>query len=372
MLNDNLRVALVTPNLNVGGAERLLVELVSSWRELDKCVQPCVYSFKDGPIRSDLQRIGCLVSLYPVLYRINPLTIRWLANVLRRDRIQVVHLHLPLAGFYGRLAARLLNLPILYTEHNVWEVYNSFSRFINKATYFLNTHVVAVSNEVLRSIIRNSKYPMNKITRIYNGIRPMPDFYRKTYKKMRQRLGLCDNGFILGCIANLHWRKGHRFLLEALHKLVNKHQEVQCVFIGRDDGEGPLLYRLADKLGIKHHVHWLGYRPDARELLFALDVFVIPSLYEGLPVAIIEAMDAGLPVIATRVGGNPELVIHGETGFLVEPGNAEELAIAISSLMADPIKRFQMGEAAKIRMRKEFTADQMGKKYFELYNSLIN
>jgi glycosyltransferase involved in cell wall biosynthesis len=243
---------------------------------------------------------------------------------------------------------------------------------MNRATYFLNTYVVAVSDAVLASIRRHSSYPLAKLTRIYNGIRPRNDVDQGIRGRLRQELHLSDDTFIVGNVANLHPRKGHKFLLQALRVLVNEGLKVHCVVIGRDDGEGSALRRLAKELGLEGFVHCLGYRQDARTLLAAFDAFVLPSLFEGLPVALIEAMDAGLPIVATRVGGNPELVVDGETGFLVEAGSAEKLAMAISALLADPIKRYQMGEAAKIRMRRDFTADQMATRYVELYKSLVH
>jgi glycosyltransferase involved in cell wall biosynthesis len=303
-------------------------------------------------------------------FRINPLLIPWLIRNLKRDKIQLLHLHLPRAGFYGRFAAKLLSLPVLYTEHNLWESYVPFSRFLNRITYFLNNHVVAVSDAVQTSIRNHSHYPTDRQTRIYNGIPLYNEIQPDRRFGLRQDIGLHERTIIAGTIANLHPRKGIQFLLYALHHLLDEFPNLHCVIIGRDDGEEANLRRIVTQLGIENHIHWLGYRPDARHLLPMFDVFVLPSLFEGLPIALLEAMDAGLPVIATRVGGTPEVVVNGETGLLVDPGDVPALAISLRSLLVDSHKREQMGDAGRRRVREEFTIDRMAKRYAELYFNL--
>jgi L-malate glycosyltransferase len=368
---DRVNVALVISDLHAGGAERLLVDMVSAWRQQGEPITPHVYTLRDGPIRDELESQGCAVSSSPVLHRINLLVIPWLVRSFIQDHIHLAHLHLPRAGFYGRLAASMTWLPVLYTEHNLCEIYNPLSRFLNQSTYFLNSHVVAVSDAVLTSVRRHSRYSPIKLTRVYNGISLGNGMIPTNRFSARKNLNMPNDALIVGTIANLHPRKGLRFLLHAVSLLLEEFPDLHCVIIGRDDGEGDTLCRIAHQLYIEHHVHILGYRKNARQLLSAFDVFALPSLYEGLPVALIEAMAAGLPIVATRVGGNPELIIHGQTGLLVEPENVANLAVSIRSLLIDPGQRAQMGEAAQIRMKTEFTVESMAKRYAELYQALV-
>ena len=295
-----------------------------------------MYTLRDGPIRDELEAQGCAVSSSPGLHRINLLVIPWLVRSFIRDHIHLAHLHLPRAGFYGRLAASMSWLPVLYTEHNLWEIYHPVSRFLNQSTYFLNSHVVAVSDAVLTSVRRHSRYSPTKLTRVYNGILLGNGMIPTHRLSIRKHLNVPNDAPIVGTIANLHPRKGLRFLLHAVSLLLEEFPDLHCVIIGRDDGEGDLLCRIAQQLCIEQHVHMLGYRKNARQLLSAFDIFALPSLYEGLPVALIEAMAAGLPIVATRVGGNPELIMHGQTGLLVEPENVADLAASIRSLLIDP------------------------------------
>ncbi len=369
-MEDSLRLGLVISDLHIGGAERLLVDMVSVWGQQGEPITPHVYAFRDGPIRSELEAQGCSVSISSGTLRINPLLIPWLVKNFMRDKIQLVHLHLPRAGFYGRLAAKPLGLPVLYTEHNLWEMYVPLSRFLNRSTYFINSNVVAVSDAVQASISRNSHYSTERLTRVHNGISPWDDALPEKRVAMRKDIGLHEQSVIIGTIANLHVRKGIRFLLYSLHHLIDEFPNLHYIIIGRDDGEWTNLQQVISELHIESHIHWLGYRPDARKLLPLLDIFVLPSLSEGLPVALLEAMDAGLPVIATKVGGTPEVVVDGETGFLVEPGNITALANSIRSLLVDSDRRALVGHAAKKRVREKFTVDRMARKYAELYFNL--
>jgi glycosyltransferase involved in cell wall biosynthesis len=269
------------------------------------------------------------------------------------------------------LAASISWLPVLYTEHNLLEIYHPVSRFLNQSTYFLNSHVAAVSDAVLTSVRRHSRYSPTKLTRVYNGI-ALDNEMTPTHRcSVRNDLNVPHDAPVVGTIANLHPRKGLRFLLHAASLLLEGFPDLHCVIIGRDDGEGDLLCSIAQQLCIEQHVHMLGYRKNARQLLAAFDVFALPSLYEGLPVAVIEAMAAGLPIVATRVGGNSELIVHGQTGLLVEPENVADLATSIGSLLINPGQRAQMGKAAQIRMKTEFTVESMAKRYAELYQALI-
>jgi glycosyltransferase involved in cell wall biosynthesis len=369
-MKDKIRVALVIPDLHIGGAERLLVDMVSTWQQQGEPIKGYVYSFKGGPIRDELEAKGCSVSLSPGSYRINPLIILWLVWNFIKDSIQIVHLHLPRAGFYGRLAACILRRPILYTEHNLWEMYSPVSRFLNKITYFLNTQVVTVSDAVMASVRRHSSYPAARLTRIYNGISPNNEPALGKQLCACEDIDLPDDAMVVGTIANLHRRKGLKFLLYAIKSLLEEFPNLHCVIIGRDDGEGTKLRHIAQELRINRNVHWLGYRSDARRFVPAFDIFVLPSLFEGMPIVLIEAMTTGLPIVATRVGGNPEIINHGETGLVVEPGDASCLGNAIRVLLIDPSKRAELGNAAKERMRTEFTIDRTARSYAELYKSL--
>lgn len=372
-MSNRINVALVISDLHAGGAERLLVDLVAEWRQQDAPITPHVYALADGPIRGELEAQGCVVSASPVPNRMNPLVVPWLARAFFKDRMHVAHLHLPRAAFYGRLAATLSCLPVLYTEHNLWEIYHPVSRFLNQSTYFLNSHVATVSDAVLTSVRRHSRYSPAKLTRVYNGIAQSHGMPRAQQRRsILKALDIPDEAPIVGTIANLHPRKGLKFLLYATERLLAEFPNLHWLVIGRDDGEGEVLNSLIAQRNLECHVHVLGYQKHARHFLSAFDVFVLPSLVEGLPVALIEAMDAGLAIVATRVGGNPELIQHEQSGLLVEPEDVSELYTAIRSLLLDPVRRTQMGQAGQRRMKTEFTIESMAKQYAVLYQTLAS
>lgn len=365
-----LRVGFVLPDLRLGGAERLVVDMVEAWRRCGEAIEPRFYAFRDGPVRDALRELGCTVTLAPSCRRVNPTLVPWLARRLRVDRIRLVHAHLPRAGVYARLAGQIVGVPVVYTEHSLWSLHHPLSALLNRLTYGLNAHVVAVSAAVRKSI-GPGLLPPERLTVVHNGVPPRNMATPGSRSRVREALGLAPTALVLGSVANLHARKGLEHLLTAIVRLVEEFPCLHWLAVGRDDGEGGRLDRMAHDAGIARRLHRVGFRFDARDLLPALDVFVLPSLFEGLPVALIEAMEAGLPSVVTRVGGSPELVVHGETGLIVDPGDPEQLASALRLLLADADRREQMGRRARQRAHAEFSIEAVASRYSTLYRSII-
>jgi glycosyltransferase involved in cell wall biosynthesis len=159
--------------------------------------------------------------------------------------------------------------------------------------------------------------------------------------------------------------------IQALASLVAGAPDIHLCLVGRDDGEGPKLRRAAADLGVASRVHFLGYQADARALLPGFDIFTLPSLCEGQPIALLEAMDAGLPVVASNVGGIPEVVEHGVTGFLAPSGDAQALAAHLLTLSLDPRLRASMGRAGREKVRRDHDIGRTANEYAGLYRMLL-
>ncbi|MDQ3990691.1 MAG: glycosyltransferase [Actinomycetota bacterium] len=365
---ERLSVGILMSDLRTGGAERVVVDTVAGWREMDAPVAVTVITLRDGELRGPLERLGVRVVHSPVRGRMDPRTPIWLRSVLRRDPFDLVHAHHPRVAILARIVAGRAGPPLLYTEHNVLESYHPITRWLNALTYRANARVTTVSGAVLRSVRGHVRYPAARLSVIPNGIdtgRPL-----LPRAEARAALGFEESDLLVGTVANLRPQKGLDVLVRALATVAADFPGLRAVVLGRDDGEGERLRDLAGALGVSDRVRWEGYRRDARELLPALDLYVVASRAEGSSLAILEAMDAGLPVVATAVGGNPEAVSHGTTGLIVRPERPPELAAAMRTLLADPGRRARMGAAGRARIADGFGARAMSRRYLDLYRAV--
>lgn len=286
-----------------------------------------------------------------------------LKKFLKRIKPDVLHLHTSHAHTLGLLAGRLAKVEkIISTRRMDFPTSGFFSRL----KYTKVDKIVAIS-EVVKEILIRSGIEKEKITVIYSTIN-CEDFSGKS--NLREGLGLPQDTPILGTVGSLVNIKGHKYLFEAMVKIKEEFPQVRLLVVG----EGPLeekLKKLAEKLGLESVIIFTGFRKDIPEILGILDVFVLASLKEGLGVSLLEAASYGLPIVATNVGGIPEVVKDGITGFLVPPKDSKTLAEKIIYLLAHPEEAQKMGENGKEWIRKNFSVEKMVNKYATLYESLM-
>jgi glycosyltransferase involved in cell wall biosynthesis len=243
---------------------------------------------------------------------------------------------------------------LVHTEHNVWERYRFLTYWANLITYSRNRSVIAVSESVAQSIRRPGPLglaPMPSVGVIVHGI-DIDLMYpcQERRKAARATLGLDDTHMVIGTVGNFTAKKDQKVLLRAAAVLLPRLTSLRIVLVGT----GPLeesLRQLAEHLGLTNHVLFAGSRGDVPEILPAFDVFTLTSRFEGLSIALLEAMATGLPCVATRVGGVPEIVVDEETGILVPAGDVAAVAGALERLLGDPVARARMGDAARARAR---------------------
>jgi len=295
-----------------------------------------------------------------------------LARLLRREGADVVHTHtLAAANVLGRVSARLAAVPVishLHIENNFRPATRLLIRSFDNATARLCARLVAVSEDTRRSYERQGYPGGGRIEVVYNGVeldggKPAAD--------VRSELGIPPGVPLVGEVARLCDVKGQRELIEAIASV----PEARLVLVGVDLERGGAfqaeLEREAERLGVRDRVAFAGRRDDAAELLGQLDVVALPSSTEGLPVVLLEAMARRRAVVATPVGGTPELVADGETGLLVPPRDPRALAEAIRRLLADPELRGRMGEAGHRRVAERFSAEEMCRRVLELYDEVV-
>jgi len=267
---------------------------------------------------------------------------------------------------------RLNKVPIIITSRRNINIGGKWRELLMRLTSGLDDKVIAVCEAVRQAEIVSSKIPAEKVVTIYNGIDPLPftSVSIEAARKIRNALGIRDDELVLGAIGRLEPQKGFFDLISSLAHIKAKFNSVRLLIIG----EGELRDSL--ELQINNHnlsgtIKFTGLRNDVPEILTAIDVFVSPSLWEGLPNVVLEAMAAGKPVVATSVGGTPEVIVDGETGLVVPPRNPEALASVIIRLLKNPELRTKMGRAGKERVLKQFSILRMVTKTQQLYKELM-
>ncbi len=240
-----------------------------------------------------------------------------------------------------------------------------------RLAYQLADQVFCVSHQLKDLFARRTGFAEHKIGVIHNGVdtqRFFPDSAART--RVRQELGLSDNDFLIGCVGNLTPVKDHQTVLEAVREFAKERQSWRLIVLGK----GPELPKLESFLNAypewKHRVSFPGRSNSVPALLNAMDVYVLSSLAEGISNSLLEAMATGLPVIATHVGGNPEVVVDGESGLLFPVGDGRKLAESLRLLAGRPDLRVELGRQALRRIRTSFCLDSMVRQYEELYESL--
>ena len=304
-----------------------------------------------------------------------------LARIIRKEGINLVHSHTPLGGvILSRLGGWLAGVPVI-THTHTWDFINP-NPFVKQYQFILSwitsrlfcAKVIAVSESVKKEIIKQG-VTANKIAVIYNGIDLDGGRYSKTPIEIRKEFGLKENQYIIGEVARLCIDKGQCILIKAMQKVVKKNPDTIFMIIGEDlerAGEYEKeLKVLASDLHIRQHIIFVGYRSDITELINAFDLFVLPSFVEGLSVVILEAMAAKKPVITTSVGGNPEIVIDGETGTLIPPEDPDKLAEAIIYHLENPEISKKMGEMGYERVGIYFSLSQMLDKVMNIYKEVL-
>jgi glycosyltransferase involved in cell wall biosynthesis len=366
-------VVYFTDTIGFGGAEQALLGLMSGlnrdeWRPmLMHHSAPGVALLLKGATR-----LG--VELWPVPRmpegREGAARLWSFARDLRRLRPDVFHAHLtwPLACKFGLAGAIMARVPaIVATVHLFVEFPLDLSICVQQRLIAAGVgRYLAVSHHVAQRLLKKLPWPVWKMQVIYNSVAATADGRSPIDPPRTRSIDQTDRPVVL-TVARLDEQKGHRYLLEAAAQV----PEAQFVLAG----DGPLRASLeaqAQSLGLEGRVRFLGYRTDIPDLLASCDVFVLPSLYEGLPLSILEAMSAGKPVIATQIGGTDEAVIADETGLLVPPAAPAALAAAIRSVLVDRPWAQRLGQAGRARVEREFSAATMIQRVTKVYAELLS
>jgi glycosyltransferase involved in cell wall biosynthesis len=294
-----------------------------------------------------------------------------LRSLVRREGIDLVHAHSPVAAAGARVALGR-RTRVVYTEHNVWTRYHRATYAANLASFPRNDHVFAVSDEVRASVRYPGPLrllPMPPVETLHHGLDPAAVAAWGGADGVRAELGIPEDAPVVGNIANFKAAKDHATLLRAAVLVRQERPDVRFLLVGQGPLE-PEVRRLAGELGLDGAVVFAGFRTDAQRLAAGFDVFTLSSTYEGLPIALVEAMALGLPSVVTRVGGTPEVLADGAQGLLVPPRDPAALAGGLLRLLGDPQLRGRMGAAARARAA-DFDIRKAIRRMEQVYGDLL-
>jgi glycosyltransferase involved in cell wall biosynthesis len=364
----SLRIALALETSGPGGAENVVVRLAAALRERGD--QPIVATLEPGWMTERVEALGIPVWIVPQRPGFDFAWVFRFARELSRARIDVLHSHEFAMNSFGSAAALLARVPAISTIHGRnWVSDRPRRAFAYRMLRRLGVPVVAVSEDLAGFLVERLGIPRERLALVHNGI-PLPDATPSGARSARRSaaraaLAIPADRSLVVAVGNLYPVKDHATLLRALARL----PDARVAIAGRGAEEQPLR-QLAVELGLADRVHLLGLRDDVGTVLAAGDVFVQPSLSEGLPLAVLEAMASGLPVVATRVGGVHEAVADGTTGFLVPPGDPAALAAALARVLESPDRGAALGSAGRARVEAEFSVARMADHYRSLYAAL--
>ena len=343
--------------LSVGGLELMVVRLATEMVCRGHGVTICCYD-REGELVPLARKAGIGVELVPRKPGLDAGYIRRLAVWLKRKAPDVLHMHNSTAFFYGTLAGRLAGVPcLIFTEHDGVFPRRRLLRLANRILLRRVTHAVAVSEAVRELWCRHDGLDPARVKVVANGV---PDTFPKQAPRHHQ-----GGSLRIGSVGRLSHEKGMDVLVEAFAEVRAKQPGAELALVG-DGIERPALAQRVAELALDGSVHLLGTRHDVPDLLAGFDIFVLPSRSEGLPLAVLEAMAARLPIVATRVGGIPEAITDGETGLLVPAECASALAAAILRLAEDAGLRESFGCAARRRFEQRYTLQTMVDTYERL------
>lgn len=360
-----IRVTTMVDSLLAGGAERVAVELACAL-DRERFESHVLVTRDDGPLREVLERAGVP---FTILGRTDALDLRpW--RVAHRHLVEdadVLHSHKFGSNAWGALLARTARVPLVVHEHNFSQEPSRSRRLIDRRWIASRARRVMCVSESVADIERACGVPDRLIELVPNGVRIDDAWPRGA---ARAELGLSHASFTVGIVGRLRPEKAHEVLLEAIAQLaVTQGRDVRLCIVG-DGPRSAELQLLAGKLGIASRVTWAGERRDAATLASAFDAGVICSHWEGLPLAALESMAAGVPLVASAVGGLPTL-LEGGAGLLVPPADAGQLANAIAQLMDDDAARATIAAAGHRRVAERYSFDGMVRRVQDIYVDVL-
>jgi glycosyltransferase involved in cell wall biosynthesis len=369
------KIAYLIDGLSMGGAERLMVPVLKHLSPEHFYAHVCTMQIKDGnPLADEIRSLGIPVDCLNIRHLRDLDAIPRLIKYLKRIGADLVHTQLEAANILGNISAKLLRLPSVCTIHVMPSLsVKTKTRLHQRAEWlalrYFCDRVISVAEEARRYHMEISHASPDQVTTIHSGI-DLSGFLTLDYayerNAVRAELSIPRDSNLLVTVAVLRPLKGIQFMIRALPAVLASHPNTYYLIVG----DGPHHHALAQEVetaGLQKRVVFAGMRKDVPRLLAGSDVFVLPTLTEALPTVLAEAMAARLPIVASRVGGIPEMIANGQNGFLVTPEDLDGLARACNHLLEHPEKRADMGMEGWKIARQKFSIDRQVEQLKEIY-----
>lgn len=368
---EKIRIAFVVWTLEgMGGSEHVVFDIA---RKLDRNMfEVVIVGFKDGPVRNRYEHLGIKVTVVEKQKKYDLQFIRSLRNIFKQNGVQLVNAHHFSPFLYTCLATIMTGIKIIYTEHSVWQ-YRQMSGIKKQLCNLLlwkATAVVAISKQLFKYYVNNPFISRKKIHLIVNGV-DLSRFRKYTAPSIKKELGFKQDDVVVGMIANLRPEKNHKVLISAFSRLADDLIHSHLVLVGLDCMNGEI-QKLAAGTGCKERIHFLGNRENVEDLLNAFDVFCLPSIYEGLPLTILEAMACEVAVVGADSMGINEIISHNQNGLLFETGNDKMLAETLKLVLQDEGLRNRLQQAGLSYVKVNYCLDTKIREYQKLFASLSN
>jgi glycosyltransferase involved in cell wall biosynthesis len=371
MKKKKLKIAHVTYNMIIGGAERVICNIVENTDPSRYDVSIICIDSPVGPFGIQLRNQGYQVTAFNRVPGFDFRLVLKMRKHILQNHIEVLHCHQYSPYVYGVLGAAFTGCRVIFTEHgrHYPDVRRPKRILANPILSLLTEYINAISAATRKALIEYENFPGDRIDVVYNGIDDI-QFKLEGHDKLRQEVHLPENGYILGTVARLDAIKNQKMMIKALKRLHDDFPEA-CLLIVGDGPERRSLEEFAARQQVSSRVVFTGFREDAYLFYRIMDVLLLTSFSEGTSMTLLEAMAHGIPCVATDVGGNPEIVIDGKTGFLVPSEDDQTLAERISLLAKDQDLRKRMGNAGRDRFEAQFTVTKMVRAYQAMYEDRL-
>ena len=370
-MKEKIKVLHIIKSLGRGGAEMLLPESLGLHNQ-DQFEFYYLYflPWKDQMVES-IEQKGGKVTCFASKNNLSILLKIWRTiRFVKQNNIQLIHSHLPWAGILARIVGQIIKVPVIYTEHNKQERYHWITQKMNLCTMGMLTEVIAVSSDVAGSIHRNKPDLRVSVRTIANGVN-VNKFRRDHFNKteIRARLGIPNDAPIVGSVAVFRFQKRLDLWMELAAAILRDNESAHFVLVG----DGPLradLFEKREALGLGDRIHMPGLETEIRPYLASFDIYMMSSIFEGLPVAMLEAMAMQCPVITTDAGGIKEVIRHEVDGLVCSVEKPQRLVEFATMLLKKQNLLDSYGEHARRRVVEKFSMERMVMALEEVYHSL--
>ena len=382
-MHRKIKIAQVITRMDWGGSPDLL-------RIICQNLDPQIYELRifigltsHPSVKTEafLQSFEERITVIPELQRDIRVWKDWFAfwrlyRIFKKEKFDILHTHTAKAGAVGRLAGRLAGIPVVIHTPHGHNFYGYFNGFITRIIVLIERGLAVLTDKIIAlTVLERSDYlkfgvaENEKIALVYTGLE-LDDFLPKDPEGLKAGLDINKEDKVVGYVGRLDSVKGAQFFVEAARICLLENPAMRFILIG----EGELRSCLEKKVsswGLKDKVRFLGWREDVADLMSIMDILVLPSLNEAVGIVLIEAQSLGVPVVASNVGGIPEIVKDKQTGILVRPGDPQEIAGAVNGLLSDPRKMQEMSAAARSWVRGKFKAGDMVRAISDIYQEAL-